>query len=65
MRGLRASGDRRADAGGFRGLLRLVASPLAEAHGLALGERAARDALAVVVTSYEFHGGFRVRTLSA
>jgi hypothetical protein len=24
-----------------------------------------RDALAVVVASYEFHGGFRLRTLSA
>jgi hypothetical protein len=24
-----------------------------------------RDVLAVVVTSYEFHGGFRLRTLSA
>ena len=50
---------------GFRGLLSLVSSPLAEAHGLTLGERAARDALAVVVSSYEHHGGFRLRTLSA
>jgi len=25
----------------------------------------ARDALAVVVASYEFHGGFRLRTLTA
>ncbi len=50
---------------GFRGLLTLVSSPLAEAHELTLGERAARDALAVVVSSYEFHGGFRLRTLSA
>jgi hypothetical protein len=50
---------------GFRGVRALVASPLADAHGLRLGERAARDALAVVVTSYEFHGGFRLRTLSA
>jgi DNA repair protein RecO (recombination protein O) len=50
---------------GFRGLLSLVSSPLAEARGLMLGERAARDALAVVVSSYEHHGGFRLRTLSA
>jgi DNA repair protein RecO (recombination protein O) len=50
---------------GFRGVRALVASPLAEAHRLGLGERAARDALAVVVTSYEFHGGFRLRTLTA
>jgi DNA repair protein RecO (recombination protein O) len=50
---------------GFRGVRALVCSPLSEAHGLALGERATRDALAVVVGSYEFHGGFRLRTLSA
>jgi DNA repair protein RecO (recombination protein O) len=50
---------------GFRGVRALLMSPLADAHGLALGERAARDALAIVVTSYEFHGGFRLRTLSA
>jgi DNA repair protein RecO (recombination protein O) len=50
---------------GFRGVLSLVSSPLAESHGLVLGERASRDALAVVVSSYEFHGGFRLKTLSA
>jgi len=50
---------------GFRGVRALVSSPLADAHGLGLGERAVRDALAVVVSSYEFHGGFRLRTLSA
>ena len=31
----------------------------------ALSERAARDALAVITSSYEEHGGFRLRTLSA
>jgi DNA repair protein RecO (recombination protein O) len=50
---------------GARGVLGLVSSPLAEAHALPLGERAARDALSVVVSSYEFHGGFRLKTLSA
>jgi len=50
---------------GFRGLRGLLRSPLADAHGLGLGERAARDTLAVVVASYEFHGGFRLRTLTA
>jgi DNA repair protein RecO (recombination protein O) len=50
---------------GFRGIRALLLSLLADAHGIALGDRAARDALAVVVTSYEFHGGFRLRTLSA
>jgi DNA repair protein RecO (recombination protein O) len=50
---------------GLRGMKGLLWSPLADAHGLGLGERAVRDALAVVVASYEFHGGFRLRTLSA
>ena len=50
---------------GFRGVRGLVFSPLVDAHGLGLGERATRDALAVVVASYEFHGGFRLRTLTA
>ena len=50
---------------GLRGMTALLWSPLADAHGLGLGERATRDALAVVVASYEFHGGFRLKTLSA
>jgi len=50
---------------GFRAIAALLRSPLAEAHGLGLGERAVRDVLAVVVASYEFHGGFRLRTLTA
>jgi DNA repair protein RecO (recombination protein O) len=50
---------------GFRGVRALLMTPLAEARGLALGDRATRDALSVVVSSYEFHGGFRLRTLSA
>jgi hypothetical protein len=50
---------------GFRGIHALLWSPLAGAYALGLGERAVRDALAVVVASYEFHGGFRLRTLSA
>jgi hypothetical protein len=50
---------------GFRAMVALIWSPLADAQGLGLGERALRDTLAVVVASYEFHGGFRLRTLSA
>jgi DNA repair protein RecO (recombination protein O) len=50
---------------GFHGMVALIWSPLADAHGLGLGERALRDTLAVVVASYEFHGGFRLRTLTA
>lgn len=50
---------------GFRGVEALLRSPLADAHRLGLGERALRDTLSVVVAAYEFHGGFRLRTLSA
>jgi DNA repair protein RecO (recombination protein O) len=50
---------------GIRGIESLLASPLADAVGLALTERASRDALKVIMTSYEHYGGFRLRTLSA
>jgi recombinational DNA repair protein (RecF pathway) len=50
---------------GFRAMHALIWSPLSDALGLALGERALRDTLAVVVASYEFQGGFRLRTLTA
>ena len=50
---------------GLAGMAGLLRRPLAEADGVALSERAARDCLAVVASSYEYHGGFRLRTLSA
>jgi hypothetical protein len=50
---------------GLVGIERLLSTPLADAHAAALDERARRDALAVVTSSYEEHGGFRLRTLSA
>ena len=50
---------------GLGGIRRLLATPLADAPGGGLGERASREALAVVTTSYEYSGGFRLRTLSA
>ena len=50
---------------GIRGIEALLASPLADAVALGLSERARRDALRIVTTSYEYHGGFRLRTLSA
>jgi len=50
---------------GIRGIEALLASPLADAASLGLTDRAARDALKVVTASYEYHGGFRLRTLSA
>jgi DNA repair protein RecO (recombination protein O) len=47
------------------GIERLLSTPLADAGAAELTERARREALAVVTTSYEEHGGFRLRTLSA
>jgi DNA repair protein RecO (recombination protein O) len=52
-------------AEGIAGISALLAQPLADAVPLGLSERARRDALRVVTASYEFHGGFRLRTLSA
>jgi DNA repair protein RecO (recombination protein O) len=50
---------------GIRGIEALLGSPLSDAADAGLGERASRDALKVITTSYEYHGGFRLRTLSA
>ncbi len=50
---------------GLRGLADLLGTPIADAPTLGLGDRGARDVLAVVTSSYEHHGGFRLRTLSA
>ena len=50
---------------GLAGIEALLSTPLADAPGAGLTARAARDALRVVTTSYEYHGGFRLRTLSA
>jgi DNA repair protein RecO (recombination protein O) len=48
---------------GRTGIEALLRSPMSEAGGVGLNERAQRDALAVITSSYEFHGGFRLRTL--
>ena len=50
---------------GLAGVEQLLSTPLAEAHDAGLGDRARRDALLVITSSYEEHGGFRLRTLSA
>jgi DNA repair protein RecO (recombination protein O) len=52
-------------AEGIAGIETLLARPLADAAELGLSERAQRDALRVVTASYEYHGGFRLRTLRA
>jgi DNA repair protein RecO (recombination protein O) len=59
------AGSFRLSADGLAGVERLLSTPLAGAHAAGLGERARRDALAVITSSYEEHGGFRLRTLSA
>ena len=50
---------------GRAGIEALLSLPLADAGTAGLTETAARDALRVVTASYEYHGGFRLRTLSA
>ncbi len=49
-----------ATLGGIEALLR---APLAEAPRLEARE--SRETLAVITSSYEYHGGFRMRTLEA
>jgi DNA repair protein RecO (recombination protein O) len=50
---------------GIVGAEELLRRPLVEATHVDLRGRTARDALAIVTSSYEYHGGFRLRTLSA
>ena len=47
---------------GIEGLLR---RPLAEANAAGLTPRGRREALGVITASYEYHGGFRLRTLAS
>ena len=49
----------------LRGIELLLSTPLADAAAAGLGDRVRREALTVVTSSYEEHGGFRLRTLSA
>jgi DNA repair protein RecO (recombination protein O) len=62
---LHASGSFSLSPEGLAGIERLLSTPMADAAAAGLGDRARRDALAVVTASYEEHGGFRLRTLSA
>jgi len=59
------AGSLRLSPGGVAGIERLLSTPLADAHDAGLSDRARRDALAVITSSYEEHGGFRLRTLYA
>jgi len=64
-RGCARAGERHLSADGLRGIDALLRRPLAEARGAELSSRARRDVLGVVTASYEYHGGFRLRTLGA
>ena len=50
---------------GLAGIEALLRRPLAEADEARLTPRGAREALGVISSSYEYHGGFRLKTLSA
>jgi DNA repair protein RecO (recombination protein O) len=52
-------------ADSLRGIEGLLVRPLADAGAVGLTDRSARETLAVIASSYEYHGGFRLRTLSA
>jgi DNA repair protein RecO (recombination protein O) len=57
-----ASGALPLSSSGIAGIEGLLGTPLAEAK---IGGRAAREALGVVTSSYEYHGGFRLKTLAS
>jgi len=63
--GVHSAGALKLASDSVAGIERLLSTPLADAPAAQLSERARRDALAVVTSSYEEHGGFRLRTLSA
>ena len=48
---------------GLSGMESLLRRPLADAASAGVTDRGAREIVAVVTASYEFHGGFRLRTL--
>jgi len=48
-------------AEGIAGIEGLLGTPLADA---AISKGSAREALRVITSSYEYHGGFRLRTLA-
>jgi DNA repair protein RecO (recombination protein O) len=60
-----ASGSLALSAAGLATVDGLLRRPLDEAAQAVRSERGAREALGVVTSSYEYHGGFRLRTLTA
>ena len=59
-----AEGSVPVSADGFTGMRALLERPLAGASAVGAGPLAFRDCLRVIESSYEFHGGFRLRTLA-
>ena len=51
--------------GAVAGVEDLLQRPLADARSARLNARSARETLGLIASSYEFHGGFRLRTLAA
>jgi DNA repair protein RecO (recombination protein O) len=60
-----ANGAQPLSRAGLTGIEALLQRPLADAGTAGLSDRGAREALGVITASYEYHGGFRLRTLSA
>ncbi|MGH3104160.1 MAG: DNA repair protein RecO [Gaiellaceae bacterium] len=60
-----AAGSLALSAGALAAIDGLLRRPLAEAGEVGRDPRECREALEVIVSSYEHHGGFRLRTLSA
>ena len=58
-----AAGSIAISPAGLAAIEGLLRAPMADARGLS--DPGARDALKVITASYEHHGGFRLRTLSA
>jgi DNA repair protein RecO (recombination protein O) len=59
-----AQGSLALSSAGLAGIEQLLSTPLADARLADLTDRARREALTVVTSCYEEHGGFRLRTLS-
>jgi DNA repair protein RecO (recombination protein O) len=60
-----ASGALPLTSHGLHGIEGLLRRPLADAVEAGLTDLGAREALGVIAASYEYHGGFRLKTLSA
>ncbi len=58
------SGGRPVSPEGFAGMRALLEQTLAEARAAELGVRGRRETLEVIEDVYEYHGGFRMRTLA-